>query len=77
MQAAALPPPWAEVRASRGGEGQGQPERGGERAQNLLRDKDGAPLGRKIRCGSGNSGETCCQNRWPGKWKALNSAKEP
>ena len=75
MQAAALPPPCAEVWASRGGVGQGQPERGGERTQNLLRDKDRAPLGRKIRCGSGKSGETC-QNRWPGKWKALNSAKE-
>lgn len=39
------------------GEGQGQPEQGGERAQNVLRNKDRACLGRKIRCGSGNSGE--------------------
>lgn len=38
-------------------EGQGQPEQGGERAQNVLRHKDRACLGRKIRRGWGNSGE--------------------
>lgn len=33
-------------------------------------------LGRNIRRGSGNVGEVYWPHWWPGKWKALNSAKE-
>lgn len=39
------------------GEGQGQPEQEGKRAQNVLRNKERGHLGRKIRCGSGKSGQ--------------------